>query len=422
MGKSPGNLINQINLLHSVLVSEKILRDISKETEFYDEPRFFIYHTNTKILKQDVIGSGSSFESAEEAIIKSLGENIERMCQLIQEKSIYCSSYEKLNKPALDPCTIDNHVKFRQTKLGWIKGYELTQKTNCLIPAQLVYLNYKPKKQETELPFPTVTTGAAGGFNHSSTLIRAIGEVVERDAFMTMYLNRIAPPKINLKKSRGKLESIAGYFERYNLDLNVFNITSDLEIPTFLTVLVDRSGVGPAVTCGAKSDFNIEHAIIGSIQEALFMRPFFRRVKMEAITTLGTGKIVLKNIPHIVGHLKRALFWMNGNSLKYLDFLLNQDERYYSINTKTITKGDKLSKLIGILKKMGHKVFYVDLTASAFKRTGYVVYKVIIPSLQPLYLYEREKVHSLRINRLRQVAFFFGKKDLVLNRVPHPFT
>ena len=74
-----------------------------------------------------------------------------------------------------------------------------------------------------------------------------------------------------------------------------------------------------------------------------------------------------------------------------------------------------------MLGKKGHDVYYVDITHSKIKKSGYRVYKIIIPTLQPLYLNESEKKGCIREKRLKEVLSFFGKKKGYINTTPHPF-
>lgn len=407
----------QINALLSDSEVNKIIKDIWMKSSYHDEPRFFLCSSILNIKSPyEISAAGLSFASSHVAILKCVGETIERYCTYSYRKSsIIFSSYDSIEGYALDPGLFEDDSRLRKGKLGWIKGFNLTDNINSFIPAQLVYLNYKKANEEIQLPQPNVSTGAAGGFDHASTLLRGIYEVVERDSFMNIYLNKISAPKIDLNSLNDKIiKKILASCERYGLEVNVFDITTDLGIPTFVSLVIDKSGIGPSVSCGAKASLRANEALVGGVTESFLTRGWIRTELL---------KTKLKQPKHITvkpaALLQRGLFWSSPRKIELLDFLLKQPTM--SVNYSDF-KGDaeeELARVVSILKKKGHTVYYTDITLPNFKKVGYLVYKVIIPTLQPLYLDEGYKI--LRLNRLKETAIFFGKKKFSLNRVPHPF-
>lgn len=417
----------QISLLLNELISKNITTSVDKTYHFYDEPRFFLYnallqdntikkYSDGNPYKRHKTASGISFFSEHEALLKCLGECVERFCLLCYRKKLVISSrFSHINNDALDPSLLNGDELLRENKLGWIKGFNLTRNRECLIPAQLIYLTYKRMGSEIRLPQPNTSTGAAGGFDHESTLLRGIYEVVERDSFMTIYLNSIHTPKVNLEAIRGKkIELILESIKRYKLELHVFDITTDLGIPSFLSIVVDRTGIGPAISCGLKVNLNAKSAILGSITESFITRPWKRNELIK-------NKFSTTNTPFnsVTTLFKRGIFWSHPNMLRHINFLLNQEQKSISLSTFKGDKKEELDRLIELLAKKHHEVFYSDITLPMFRKINYFVYKIIIPTLQPMHFDERYKV--LRVHRLLEVLRFFRKKNFRINTVPHPF-
>src|SRR5690606_28974937 len=118
-----------------------------------------------------------------------------------------------------------------------------------------------------------ISTGAAGGFGKDETLLRGIYEVVERDSIMTSYLNKVLLQRVNYLSITNKhILDILTYLKKYWLKVHIFYIRNDLQIPTFMTILEDKTSFGPAIAVGTKTNLNIESALLGSIEEALFTR------------------------------------------------------------------------------------------------------------------------------------------------------
>lgn len=415
------------NLLQSIITRLEtcgLLKTLNRVDLFYDEPKFFKYAASLNYQKkysdgfsphEAIVAGGFSFTSKYESLIKCLGESIERLSlYCYKKKSITFSSFKDFKTEVLDPSIYKNIDSIRGKKFGWVRGYNLTKNTNCFLPVQLIYLNYRERRQE--IPLSTViSTGAAGGFDHQETLLRGIYEVVERDAFMTAYLTKAKVPRINLERIKSKvLQFILAVCKRYNLELLVFNLANDLSIPVFMTILIDTTGLGPPLSVGIKSSLMVKEAILGSIAESLMGR-------LSQRNQLYRKKSLWFNIkPSSIDTLdKRGLFWLAPEKLEKLNFWLQQTPEFFSITQRNINSTDQLLKVVKLLKHKGIEIFYVDITPAMFRKSGYLVYKIIIPKLQPLYLIEKSKV--FRMERIQSVSKYFGQKKLFLNTYPHPF-
>jgi ribosomal protein S12 methylthiotransferase accessory factor len=414
--------INIIYSLFDALTEKEIITEIRKSTHFYDEPQFFYYAAsiNQKYMKKkvDIRGAGLSLFSADKALLKCLAESAERFslinCPI--NKIVFASySDSKLRKKALDPIIYTCNRKIRSRRIGWIRGYNLTKSLECFLPAQLIYQNYDARKDGINLS-DNVSTGAAGGFDHESTLCRGIYEIIERDCFMTIYLAQIKIPRIDIDIIRDeKIQKINSAYIRYNLDVYVFNITNDLSIPSFLTILIDKSNQGPPLALGLKSSLNAFQAIYGSMEEAFLTRPWIRQLMLDKQIKQITKK------PNLISsHLERAAYWMQPNMLEKLDFLLKQPVvplhlSYYK-NTQSKLGSDKI---IHLLKQIDYQIYFCDITPDFLQEIGFKTYKVIIPGLQPLYLREKNKL--VIKDRLLRISKFFGQKIISINTIPHPF-
>lgn len=414
------------DLLQSIidrLNAEGLLKSLNKVDLFYDEPKFFKYSAALNFSPKfsdglkvtDISSSGSSFTSEKEALLKCLVEAMERLnVYFFYKKNVVFSSRNKLDKDSMMLSYFNEDDSLNYIPLGWINGHSLTDDKSVFIPAQLSYLNFGHTYKEPILN-PYITTGAACGLNHESILLNGIYEVVERDAFMTIYLNKISVPRIDLDNiTDPDIKSIIQSCERYKLDLYVFNITTDLDIPVFMSVIIDKTGYGPLVTVGLKSSFDIKKAIIGSIGEALSVRTWLR----NEIYRKKTNDFHIN--PDSIRNLKRrGLYWTPQYMIENLDFLLKSLLIEKTIKTYSKDKKSELQELIDRLAKKGHEIFYTDITHDIFAKINFRIYWVIIPSLHPLYLDEQRKV--IRKDRLKTVASYFGLRNYKINPIPHPF-
>lgn len=417
------------------------IQSLHRNPRYNDEPLLYQY---TAVVKKTSDLSDAGYNSNEltggmdfckkKAAMKALGEAIERYCLSIYhwQGLKYASAREMRNK-ALDLNSVVafsriqlkkgqfKDFRFNQnTKFWWKSGYSLTKAKPVYIPAQLIYLPYCTKN-EGYIRLP-ISTGAASGSSLGAAIMRGICEVIERDAFMIFYLNKLTPQLININLSQNKLLSkIVHAFNRYGLELYVFNITTDIQVSSIMAIIVDRSGMGPSISVGLKSSLNPELAISGAIEEAEHTRPWIR----DAMLKLRAGSKLDDNGD--ISLIERGLFWSGLDKIDRIDFFL-KSRKFIQVedfikNMKVITPKDLRSLLLQ-LKQLDLEVVFVDVTRDEVRKIGFYVVKVVIPRLQPLYLSEDFKYHGGE--RLLQVPVNLGyRKNSImeseLNGFPHPF-
>ena len=264
----------------------KIIKHINKIFPHSDDPKFFYFGAVLEPISDDPEEenlsnsvSGYSFFSEGEALLKCLGEALERHCLRVVNKNKFtkasCQDLASQKKNAIDPIRIvsisSNQKKKNKYKLFnfnknspfyWTDGYDLIRKRSTLIPAQLIYLSYKLDKDEKCIYLP-ITTGAAGGSTLLSAVVRGIYEIIERDAFIIYYLNKLPGRRINLKALKTEdITRIHEYIKSYRLELLCIDITTELNIPTVLSIVVNRTGVGPSLSLGLKTNMDYKVAIL----------------------------------------------------------------------------------------------------------------------------------------------------------------
>lgn len=433
--------LNSLNRISSQLT---FIKEINRMYQYTDEPKF--YHFISKLTKKDKksgghqrsrnTAAGGSLISEEEAYLKCLGESIERyFSSTYSPNKLKRYSYSELGPHyALDPqeaCVISNkqlkrnsHYMFRfdnKTKFQWVEGYYLSEQVQqkILVPAQLVYFNYKLAKDERYIRLP-ISTGTAGGGSLSAAILRGTFEVLERDSFMISYLNKLPCKKVDLTSIRdSSILRIIDLCKRYRLNIHVFDITMDVSIPCFVSLITNKTKIGSAVTLGLKSHFNPIKAINESFEEALHARCWMRRIYEDSY--LKYSKIKTNQIASTE---ERGMYWYKPNKIKSLGFWLNQKSirlKNYDFNPKE-TSGQLLAKLLKEFSRNKLKLYYVDLTPDFLKDHQYRIVKVIVPSLYPFYVNEQYKY--LGNKRLYEVPLTLGYSRTInykLNTIPHPF-
>lgn len=422
--------------------SFKLIKSFKRIVQYYDEPKFWQYsaNLNSKFANQDgndfeSVASGVSFASEKLAIIKCLCESVERYCNhAFFDSSTSCvSNYKDLKVNALNPRNVvafsNDQLKSKKfskflihgnSKFSWTEGISLLSDEKVFIPSQLIYLSY-PYVSGEPVIYPGISTGAAGGSCLSAALVRGICEIVERNAFMIFYLNKIETNKIAIDQIKdSRILNLLNTLNRYKLEVSVFDITTDIGLPTFLTVVVDRTGFGKAISLGLKCDLDSISAIVGSLEEVFNSRTWLRGEYEKS-----NKKIIQSDLLKNSDIRTRGLLWYPMDTIANLEFLLNSPTSKLNVAKKNTpkTSGRQLAYILDLFKSHEYDILYKDITVPIFKKMNYFVVKTIIPQMQQFYLDENYKL--LGGSRLREVPKKMNLKTKLkmnqFNLFPHPF-
>ena len=431
------------------LANEGVLGELTYGINFNDEPRVFSFGVKYgDFLKNNSdagnppgeSASGSSLYDINEALVRCLGEAAERTCgAFYKNRDLVFSSRKKLSDGGSNTVNPRDFASFSTKQLAnleylsrarvddkslfkWAMGKSLVTGKKIYVPAHLLYVPYKYEVGESFIRL-SITTGAAIYTEKNEAIYRGICEIVERDAFMIFYLNKLSPPIIDLESSfDGELKTITKLFKRHNLECYVLDFTTDIPIPTFATVIIDRTGIGPAVNVGNRSDLNAKKAVIGSIEEALKSRPWIRANFAKEPELVE--KMQNESGQKIKTLKERCAYWYPLKMIEQIEFWMKGPKEILNANAIPSSADDKLKKVLEYFHHSNSEVLVVETTIAPIKKLGLSAFMVLIPEAQPLYLWEEYK--CLGGKRLYEVPVKLGyfdkpKKEEELNPVPHPF-
>ncbi len=415
-----------------------IINNIEKRENYPDEPKMYNYHTSSPPRR--TYGSGTDFLHKEKALWKALGETTERYLWFNSDwffRNHKICSYKEIKESALNIFSLAGFSEEQKNKylilqfdentvFGWIPANSLVSRKKLFCPIQLVSSYYS--KQKTKTPFNEkggepmlrwcITTGLATGQSVEEAVVKGILEVVERDAFMISYLNKLSPPIIDLESLSNQDEKIAKIiknFKRYNLETYILQPPTDFPVHINLAIIIDRSGLGPALSVGASADFDFKTAFLDALSESLIVRC--------SLKNKFNKEVDFKKI----GHKERLIYWSKIENLPKIEFLLkgesikiNLGQNIYKVENNKNYYKEKLKILSKEFKKKNYEACYVELTTKEIKKLGFRCVQVVIPELQPMHL--DESMPYFGGKRLKEIPLEFGYQPAeVLNREPHPF-
>lgn len=394
-------------------------------------PHYFCYFAQmSQGLRRDgnsvPLGSGIF---REQAIASAIGEAIERYCSRSYDKRMFITSaYKNLNEPALNPKEIAlysniqyNSAKFphrpfkEDTIINWVRGYSLIKRNFVLVPACMVYLSYYSDGEPSI--WQQSSTGLCCGLNIKEAMLGGLCEVIERDAFMIMWANKLSMPRIMWNNDKIRIERKDIFFE-----VNFINITSDIGIPTILSVLVNPKKKKPMVSVGASSNLNPIKAMEKALLESLCL-PCGVTGDAEKFNVKWKDRFrILK------GFRYHAILYALPCAFSHIEFAINSQKTIKENELPNLSKNnteEDFQAAISLLSELGYDVIVVNITTSDIEQAGFVVMRVIVPGAIPLNWGMPVLCHK-KGERLYKVPRRLGYRQVdtlerEINNDPHPF-
>ena len=139
-------------------------------------------------------------------------------------------------------------------------------------------------------------------------LRNATWELVERHSIAVAYSKRSVLPRIKVTSS-GSLGQMLRRVQRYRLQAFLCAVPNEFSIPTAMAVLVDSTGEGPALTCGAASKPTYAEAAVKALLEACQSRSDRRT------WVLGSRPSWVRDAKEVRTPTDRVLYWYEKDHL-----------------------------------------------------------------------------------------------------------
>ena len=246
-----------------------------------------------------IVSYGKGTDSIQ-AQVSAMMEAIERYAAKQLPDTIKLSSFSAMKRkfPTLDPriaAHAANSAFSEHAEIAWLPGTDLFSGEEQWVPASCVLLH--PTLQEPRLVPMRTSNGLASGNTLEEAVCHSLCEMIERDAWTLAWLRAVTIPHIRTVARRmvrhpGSSEwsdltaeadlfpeidavslpdaarRLIGQFERAGVTVIVHEITSDIEIPTFLAVSTEIANDGNALMCGGTGSHpHAEVAVIRAITE-----------------------------------------------------------------------------------------------------------------------------------------------------------
>lgn len=150
--------------------------------------------------------------------------------------------------------------------VSWTPVWSFTQERQRYLPTTMLY------SMPSELRGPNDriadSNGCAAGNTREEAILQAFYELVERDAFAIWWYNRIQAPAVDLDSFDDEyLVTASEYYSHRERNLWMLDVTSDIEIPTFVAVSQQTNADSEDIIYGAGTHSDPKIAALRAVCE-----------------------------------------------------------------------------------------------------------------------------------------------------------
>lgn len=385
----------------------------------------------------DVDGTGGSFYDLAGAYDRGVFECIER----------YCASFSDVNGLRFGPPgsadsflygeRLPLYADFQYASAGfpfqpltsrsrifWREGRSLVSGRAWYVPACVVGVPYFPQTPDENIG-PTTSVGMAAGSSWATACLSGLFEVIEREAFNVMWLNRLALPRLRPAPGSTLAGALTRLLDGDDARLTFVDLTTDFAVPVVLALLERRLFGRPLVTMGASAKPTHGDAAAKAALEAFAC---YHRVRQEYEDPRLPGWRCRPDFSDVDDYIKHCLVYADPALHHHLDFITSSPiERVIDADAPAMARSPEelLLQYARRVEGVGEDAIAVTLTTPEIAAEGLHVVKLMVPGAVPLN--PDHRYPPLGHRRLYALPRALGHRTHELRpdelnlAVPHPF-
>lgn len=380
--------------------------------------------------RQERLNAGKG-RTEQEAKLSALGEAVERY-------AAYHLNPARLSTGPAPPgaitpvdCVLYSDAQYAQegfryrpwtkdTEISWIEGTDLDSGEPVPLPAALVHLVYPMPRIEDY--FTAVTSnGLAAGPTLPRAILSGLYEVIERDALMISWMNRLPAIELDVMDSRCHAATIIRHYRRFGVGVRLLKLATD-QLPCVMMAVADDSDPArPARLIGMGCDLDPAVACDKAAFELCQARPseMVRYRDKPPAARLRSYQDVKDLDDHPAFHAMRE-------NLHEFDFLFGSAAPTALRELKSCATGDEdadLAAVVARLTQTGARAACAEVTTPDVAQAGYRVVRAIATGLQPIHFgWGEARLGGRRLFEAPMRWGFAGRPSTpeTLNYCPHP--
>jgi ribosomal protein S12 methylthiotransferase accessory factor len=267
----------------------------------------------------------------------------------------------------------------RDTECFWIPGKNLLSGEEVFVPAQLLFNGITREYDRPDL-WSTNSSGFAAGPSLEFALVNAIYEVIERDAIQRTWWTGATPRPVDVSAFPAASETL-GKIEKPLLDVELFELVSDVDVPTLGAALVNRADEFPKFLCSGGASLTPENAVMDVVLEISQHLP--------SSLYLGVGSEEVDFDDAIPNFDRNVELYAKPEHFEHVEHLVDGSggpptalEEYDDHDTQG--PAEELEALLETLAAADCTPIALEVTAPDIAEVGLTVVHVLVPELVPL--------------------------------------
>jgi ribosomal protein S12 methylthiotransferase accessory factor len=329
--------------------------------------------------------------TVDDAILSAVGEAVERYsASLPDPERIVWKRPDQLAGDRLDPRELALYGDAQYARPGfpyarfdpdvqhpWVRGRLLESGAGVWVPAVLVYLSLTLCAEH--LICQGTSNGLAASTDEDDAALRAVLELVERDALMTAWLTRTGGIRIAIDGSLDSaLRGVLDGLEHAGVEVELYVLPTSVCGTTAICLALGDGVAMPAVAIGVAADLDASRAVRGAILELGQTTPYLRRL-------MRTGEVPIPRDAEAVRQmLDHAAFYFPAERASAFDALRAASETVPLAAVAEAAAERSLRACASSLAVAGVRVAVVDVTSPDVATSPFRVVRAVSPDLQPI--------------------------------------
>jgi ribosomal protein S12 methylthiotransferase accessory factor len=230
------------------------------------------------------------------AVLSAVGEAIERYsASIVDGERIVWKRPQELDDEFLDPRTCGLYSDEQYDREGfpyvrfdpdiehpWVRGTWVANGQSVWIPAVFVFLTVELRQEQSICQ--GTSNGLAASTDKDDASLRAILELVERDAFMAAWLTGRSAQRIELDETLDPpLREVLEGLERLGAVVEIYKLPTSAIGTTVLCLAFGDGENYPGITFGLGSDLDPQAALKQAVLELGQTGPYLRRMMQSKV-------------------------------------------------------------------------------------------------------------------------------------------
>lgn len=154
------------------------------------------------------------------------------------------SSRDEINKDSASFFSLVPVKLSRDSVVDWTPVYSLSNNRLKYLPSAFCYAQYPSDDESNLISYPD-SNGCASGNTYDEAILQGTLELIERDAAAIWWYNKIQRPEVDLELIDNEyIDKVVGYYKSIGRVLHILDITTDIGVPSFVSVSYNKSTGG----------------------------------------------------------------------------------------------------------------------------------------------------------------------------------